>query len=300
MLKYKLLIILSIIFLSLLYIGNLNVTANGLQPSQQSPKVLANQQPESALKSEQITVQPQETTNSPPIFTPTNYSNELKKNSKNDAQKRTDGGTEFYIFSGYKFRITDLLLVAFTLALVVCSAILAGIAYRQYSATILSQRAFVFFKRINVVQIPGGRGDVNNLRITADLENSGETGTKYLMNNINWKDFPPGGSPEDLNFSDISHKKLTYAFIGPKATINSPHIDIPITMLEKVGLGQIRLYVWGWVEYNDIFFKKIRHRTEFCHEIAYHKGLVAFIGHSKHNNADDECYRKPSQYVPPT
>jgi hypothetical protein len=254
MLKYKLLIILSIIFLSLLYIGNLNVTANGLQSYTQAPKVPANQLPESALKSQQKTEQPQKRNNNPPIVTPINHSNELEKYSKNDAKKITDEGTEFYIFSGYKFRFTDLLLVAFTLALVFCTAILAGIAYWQYSAMILSQRAFVFFKRINVVEIPGDIGNVKNLRITAELENSGETGTKYLMNNINWKDFPPGGSPEDLNFSDISHKKPIYAFIGPKATINSPHIDIPITMLEKVGWGQIRLYVWGWVEYNDIFF----------------------------------------------
>jgi len=56
-------------------------------------------------------------------------------------------------------------------------------------------------------------------------------------------------------------------FIGPKATKFSTTLKIPTTLVEQVGDGKARLFVWGRAEYNDVFENTPPHHTEFCNEV---------------------------------
>jgi len=167
---------------------------------------------------------------------------------------------------------------------------------------IIGKRAFVFTDEIRAVSIPSEPGLAAKWRITAILKNAGETPTQKMMMNINWKHFKEE-IPEDFNFPDASQPPV-YGFIGPKSFIHSCHVDIPIPLIEKAAfVGDHKIYIWGWVDYNDVFEGTPRRRTEFCYEILSEsvpeKALIGFRLHRKYNGADDECYRKPSPYVRP-
>lgn len=171
-------------------------------------------------------------------------------------------------------------------------------------ALISSQKAFVFVKEISATRIPSSPVNADSWRVTAILENTGGTPTKHLMMDINWKSFT-GGLPDDFTFPD-SNKNPFHAFIGPKGIIHSIHVDIPSALIEP-RIKREDIYVWGWVDYNDVFNDTPRHRTEFCYKICYEiikpggipEHYMSFQMHRKYNAADDECYRKPSPYVPP-
>jgi hypothetical protein len=264
-----------------------------LQPSPKAPSIPAKEHPESALKGKQKTNQPQDTADYPSVVTPINQPNELKRNAKNDAQKGTNQRTEFYILSGYKFRIADAFLIVFTLALVVCTAILAWVAYRQYKAMLLTQRAFVFLKTFIVHPAQ----DPNKLIIIPVWENSGTTQTKNLFCHVNWYAVPLPGMPDNFNYPDLGQRQLFPMLIGPKSTIVGAEVSIDEIAVNQVIQGHGRCYIWGWAEYNDIF-SKIRHRTEFCYEIV----LSALDGgihpelriYGPHNGADKQCMKKPA------
>lgn len=303
MLNIRFPLFLIIVILTLIFISHVHTFAsNELQTSPQTPKVPTEQQTKSSLKAKEKANQIQKNTANAPIITPTNQSNEIAKKSDNDGQKSTNGGTEFCVFFGYKFRVTDLALVAFTFLLFICTGILAWIAYRQYRTTVSSQRAFVFVDNI-VYPNPVDINFINDFwRINVIWKNSGLTPTKNLMGNINWRSFK-NKIFNDFDFPDAVDHKPLYACIGPKAIIHSDYVDIPITYFD----GQNRVYIWGWVDYNDVFDKKSRHRTEFCYEIIMNwtkrfdpRMAMRLRPHHKHNGSDDECCRKPSPYTPPT
>lgn len=169
---------------------------------------------------------------------------------------------------------------------------------------IVNQRAFVFVKNISAVVISdtsSGYSAPHVWRITAVFENSGDTPAKKLLSCISWENFE-NEITDRFDFPDKS--KPTYAFVGPKAIIHSNHIDIPYDAIDRAtnfsDLFHYHIYLWGWVEYNDVFNETKRHRTEFCYKIEMDRGAMSFRAHHKHNAADEECYRQPSPYVPPS
>lgn len=112
------------------------------------------------------------------------------------------------------------------------------------------------------------------LCIMPKWENSGNTPAVNLRNYVNWvvfRDEPPAdyGWPDlDKDGNPISGPGdgIT-TFIGPKATQYADRLNIPLQQMEKVQNRDLRLFVWGWVEYDDILDTAPRHRTEFCNEV---------------------------------
>ncbi len=140
-------------------------------------------------------------------------------------------------------------------------------------------------------------------------ENSGGTPTRGMVNHANWRLFN-GEPPADFQFPDLdaTGKEIpvgtgpdTALFIGPKATLYSQVLDIPLPVLQTAGSGQGRIFVWGWTEYNDVFKGTPRHRTEFCNElivtnISQAEGKVTVALHfslyQRHNCADEDCAKR--------
>ena len=70
--------------------------------------------------------------------------------------------------------------------------------------------------------------------------------------------------------------------------------------------GTKHIYIWGWVEYDDVFPRAPRHRTEFCVKLrvvadieAGEADAIIWDHYKRFNNADDECEHKPKPYPPP-
>jgi hypothetical protein len=132
-----------------------------------------------------------------------------------------------------------------------------------------TQRPFVFLKSFEV-HIVGG-----DLQIFAQWENSGVTPAVKKRNYASWRTFA-NEPPPDFTWPDLDKDGTPIGgqgegiltFIGPKAQHSAEPLRIPITIIERIAKRELRLFVWGWTEYNDILGTAERYRTEFCNELA--------------------------------
>jgi hypothetical protein len=220
-----------------------------------------------------------------------------------DAHQRGEQeGSEYWprIF-GLHLKITDSLLAVFTLFLVVVGGGQGLLIKRQIKDAATKQRAFVFLKTC----IFTGSADVNTKKIihwksSVRWENAGETPNRYMRVRINREltDAPLG---ENFDFIDHVGGASIPTMLGPKSNIDSDEVDVPINDMIMVGNGTKHLYLWGWAEYDDIFRKTERHRTEFCYKISLTGDATnpdpAYLSfrwslHSAHNGSDDKCVNR--------
>jgi hypothetical protein len=77
-----------------------------------------------------------------------------------------------------------------------------------------------------------------------------------------WK----GPLPEDFKYPDRMEAIAPNAFVAPRLKIPFP-VDIAIQDLLDIMNKKMRGFIYGWVEYDDVFTSSARRRTEFCVEI---------------------------------
>lgn len=136
-------------------------------------------------------------------------------------------------------------------------------------ALIEVQRAFVFVKvfQLDIVN--------DTQRITPMFENSGSTPANPIRWWVNVKKTGPEGLPTNFKYPDLDAQGLELAgkgngittYLGPHQTQYAQTMSVPISVMSGVRDGSARVFVWGWVEYSDIFQKALVHRTEFCQEV---------------------------------
>jgi hypothetical protein len=164
---------------------------------------------------------------------------------------------------------------------------------------VLTQKAFVFVEDIIADKVPfGDPSQKGNCRITVVLKNSGGTRPENILCNIAYDAFPDE-MPMKKIFEIPDEDEPIRAVIGPQASFYSFYKDLSIGIL-AVDLIQYKniAYIWGWIDYDDVFEGTPRHRTEFCYEITLiGEGRIGF--RLLYQGADNECYRQPSPYVPP-
>jgi hypothetical protein len=106
----------------------------------------------------------------------------------------------------------------------------------------------------------------------------------------------------NFDFPDFGDEFAEAQFnIAPHATAIGPECEFSITQLVAVKKGHLRLYVWGWLEYYDVFDKTELRRFEFHNEI-FVDGDPRMKDCSftmrylpKHNGEDANCYRTPGE-----
>src|ERR1700720_446644 len=102
----------------------------------------------------------------------------------------------------------------------------------------------------------------------------------------------PKPLPRDFAFADSD--LFGYGVIGPEGDMFTPIIRINATEFEQID-DVSDWYLWGWVEYDDVFSGTLRHRTEFCfqsdrlrlpttNEFGY-----TFRAHSRFNAVEADC-----------
>jgi hypothetical protein len=134
-------------------------------------------------------------------------------------------------------------------------------------------------------------------------QNTGATPTRDMLSHVSIR-FEIDEIQDAFRFPDtwIIGRKQVYVpvYLAPNSTFISDITAFSVAQLQEVRTGQKTLHLYGWADYNDVFFDTPRRRTEFCARVmlpgdpAYTgEGNIAFDLHWKHNGADDECMRKP-------
>jgi len=160
------------------------------------------------------------------------------------------------------------------------------------------ERAFVYAKGHTVTAINDANGTTRTVALTIIWENSGSTPTRKAFNHLNVGSFTKELG-NDFSFYDVQWgpegRENTPIFLGPKAVLASNMAEIPMEELTDAAAGKAHIYVWGWVEYDDIFVGSPRHRTEFCFKVSpvdLATGKLRIDLHHAHNGADGDCFRK--------
>jgi hypothetical protein len=173
---------------------------------------------------------------------------------------------------------------------------LAQTAERHYREV---ERAFVHID-VGEAEETTGRDGGPLFRIEIRCTNNGTTPTRHGLSHVSWHHFSEGG-PDAISFNDLWITKATKPLgiaVGPKGSINLSVLEIPKADIFK-NPGSV--FVWGWVDYNDIFEDSLRHRTEFCFELErIDRGVkveIRYRNYRLHNGYDDECYRLPALYA---
>jgi hypothetical protein len=99
--------------------------------------------------------------------------------------------------------------------------------------------------------------------------NTGATIARTFLNHVSWSAWVrfDGDLPSGFIFEDIGPQDTSPRFIAPKGALLSAHLPIEACILEAVRVGHLRLFMWGWVTYRDIFDSTIERETQFCFEL---------------------------------
>jgi hypothetical protein len=114
---------------------------------------------------------------------------------------------------------------------------------------------------------------VTSLTMVVPWENSGVTPAINGKSMVNWKILPaPNDLPRDFTYPDIKDIEPRQFEIPPKGYGNGT-MDIPVEWIEVTKNKTSRMFIYGWITYDDIFkqAKGIqgthRHLSEFCDEV---------------------------------
>jgi hypothetical protein len=90
--------------------------------------------------------------------------------------------------------------------------------------------------------------------------------------------------------------------IGRGQTRDLSEIQLPVGYWAEVAEGRLRAFLYGWVEYDDVFEK--RHRMEFSvrihviGDVSREDVSFGFPSFGKYNGIDNHCKYKPGEKIP--
>jgi hypothetical protein len=190
--------------------------------------------------------------------------------------------------------------------LVAIVGFLQWLTYQKQTKLLSSaQRAYVYLREIHHEYVPSADGVPREVRFSPLFVNSGTTPTKRSICHTS-AEVSENSLPDDFQFADKgqeeSPRKYDQLFLGPKAERRGPFVEVHVVDLDPN--KKRRIFIWGWIDYDDILHGTPRHRTEFGFEIIAKpnpaKGPDAFSVEyrqlDRFNGADDECHHQPRPY----
>jgi len=276
------------------------------KPPQQAPSIKTEQQANSALEAQHNSDQQANDTNEARIRQ--QISSSTAKDKSHDQPKETTNETsEFWAIAGRTLKITDTLVVVFTFLLFLATLALywatrdlvrdaKNNAQRQLRAYVFVQNIESFWTADKATKT------ITKWTFFPVWKNSGQTPTRSMVSTINvWVGQNARPMPDNFDFPDYG--KPRRSMIGPGATMHGDRLELTVDQLQKIRAGTAHAYMWAWAEYNDVFEKTPRHRSEACFEIKvtgnpiYKEGGFGFALHGPFNGYDEDAYRKPQPYV---
>jgi hypothetical protein len=157
-------------------------------------------------------------------------------------------------------------------------------------ALVTTQRAFVFLNELDPDYSfrTNPEYSVKRLIIKPQWRNSGKTPLRSMTVNVNWID-RSDDLPCDFDYTYMSPP--VRMFIGPEATEWSAPIDIPENIASAAIDGTIKIFIWGRVDYGDIFDETQPHFTEWCYRLHPLIGVndiqIQFVAYGHYNRSDE-------------
>jgi hypothetical protein len=218
------------------------------------------------------------------------------------------------------------ILAVFTIALAVSTALLwwstdklwrAGERQLKIAeaAAIAAEQNIVDLQRALIVPVQfscvtvihgGPDGPIRGYRVVPMLVNVGSTIAKRFVSIANYVLWD-GPLPNDFAYPDGAAPEESSAVIAPKVPNPIP-IDILLEDIIAIRDKQKRGFIYGWVEYSDIFTATGLRRTEFCIEIEIVGNVMiqqppnnpplGFKTVGRYNAIDEDCVYKPGQRPP--
>ncbi|HWE76104.1 MAG TPA: hypothetical protein VG328_23285 [Stellaceae bacterium] len=178
---------------------------------------------------------------------------------------------------------SDLITGFASVAVALFTGVLVFVTNRQATLTrqalTITQRAFVFvedFDDIWVFQSPsagtataqGFRGATearfNQFTIKPRWKNNGTTPTRNMLTRINWT-HKEGSLPKGFSYEYGAPPENM--FLPPQGNEWSAPIRVPANVATDALNGRTRIYIWGRVDYDDIFRGTRPHFTSWCYEV---------------------------------
>ena len=166
-------------------------------------------------------------------------------------------------------------------------------------ALIVVQRAFVFPDAGQEPALRQNDGSPPTIIFPIPFENSGSTPTKNMTMHINWA-YVIQGSPEPP-FDDVKVNGVvppnTDVVMGPRSKGYGLEAVVPQDMVKLAFKNPtLKIRIWGWAIYRDVFDKTPWHLTEYCYVTRFSgkadsdlPDAVAFDNCSTHNCSDEQC-----------
>lgn len=133
--------------------------------------------------------------------------------------------------------------------------------------------------------------------LTIRWKNCGSTPARRCRTRFNIGFFK-NGIPKDFDYPDnptgggIPVTEKTH--MAPNGTLANT-VGCTVAQTQAAQRGEIKIFAWGWIEYDDIFERTPRRRTEVCFQ-----AVIGPDGRSctpaaagPFNSADDDCHHKP-------
>lgn len=166
------------------------------------------------------------------------------------------------------------------------------------------QRALLVINSFRVDTLMRGP-NVIGYQISAVFENVGNTIARRYAGTANvvvWD----GELPSDFAYADRQVVGPANGFVGPRIQTHFP-IGIALSDCVEVAEKRQRGFMYGWVEYEDVFDATPTRRTEFCVQIEVigqphipnqRGATLAFAGYGPYNGTDQDCFYKPGHRPP--
>jgi hypothetical protein len=169
----------------------------------------------------------------------------------------------------------------------------------NHMAVVSIQRAFLFARRPHITPLMD-HDSIKHFRIDIFWENSGSTPARGAIPLIPIQFLPDRRLPADYifaqNYASLGAGRIT---IPPKGDAQTQLAEISSADLRDIISGKKFLYVWGSVQYRDVFPEDPIHVTEYCFEfgrlISRDVNTVSapmdaeWPACATHNCSDDDC-----------
>lgn len=183
----------------------------------------------------------------------------------------------------------------------VASAAFAGVlifvtrqqAKLMRQALIASERAFVFLEDLDVDLVSHQRGatspTIDRLIIKPRWRNNGKTPTCNMRVSVNWTHWPGQIPPGfQYKYGELARNM----FLGPEATEWSNAVEVPVHVANAALDDSEQIYMWGRVDYEDIFKPTHGHFTQWCYRVyveAFGGSVRArFVAEGDYNGSDED------------
>ena len=200
------------------------------------------------------------------------------------------------VHNGAVSAVAAVVIASFTVVLVVVSRTQARLTRE---ALIKTERAFVFVEDfVTDWSFAVQERRLDRFLIKPRWKNNGTTPTRNMTIAVNWThwmgDLPPA-------FEYKYGEARTRMFLAPQATEWSAPIVVPPHVATQAFRGDGHIFVWGRVDYADIFDHTKPHFTQWCYRVIFNRdgpgmtdpGYVAF---GEYNNSDEEGGRQDPWY----